>query len=141
MTNSKSLVARIEDAIEQFPPIVKDSKNPHFKSTFASLGAIRAAIKPALKENGITYRYLVADTVLHLLVECAETGELIKHTAPLYGENAQQYGASLTYQRRYLLQAAFDLDVVDDDGEGAMGRGATADTNTNKPAPRAKRTW
>ena len=133
------LYKAIDRASEKFDPVIKDAENPHFKSKFSSLSSIRKAVEPALKEEGISLKYFLSNDVLFLRVVHIPSGEHEDHTAPLFGENAQQYGASTTYQRRYLLQVALNLAAVDDDGESTMGRGTTPDTKAAAPAAKVNR--
>ena len=133
------LYAAISRASDKFDPIIKDATNPFFSSKYSTLSSIRKSIDPALAAEGVSYFYrLDGDSIILRVV--FET-EFEDHIAPLYGENAQQYGASSTYQRRYLLQVAFNLASVDDDGEAAMGRGTTPATKSAAPAPRSNRTF
>jgi hypothetical protein len=133
------LYKAIDRATANFDPVIKDAENPHFKSKFSSLSSIRKAVEPALHAEGISLKYFLSNDVLILRVVHIPSGEYEDHEAPMFGENAQQYGASSTYQRRYLLQVALNLAAVDDDGESAMGRGTTPDTKQATPATMVNR--
>ena len=101
----------------------KNSKNPHFKNTYADLSAVIDAVKPALNEAGIVFLqtptpsdngYLFLTTrLIH------ESGEWIEDTAtcPLPKQDPQGYGSCLTYLRRYSLAAICGLYQDDDDAE------------------------
>lgn len=107
------------------PPL--DSVNPHFKSKFASLGAVLKAIRKAC--DGIAYiqAFDVADmggeSILHIKswVQDGEGRlELSRLRMPIT-DNPQQQGSIITYYRRYV--AVTDWGIVgeeDDDAESAM---------------------
>jgi len=133
------LYKALDKASEKFDPVIKDTLNPFFGKMYSSLSSICKAVEPALKEEGISLKYFLSNEVLFLRLVHIPSGEYQDHEAPLYGENAQQYGASSTYQRRYLLQVALNLAAVDDDGESTMGRGTTPDTKTAAPAAKVNR--
>ena len=133
------LYQALDRAAEKFDPVLKDTLNPFFGKKYSSLSSICKAVEPALKEEGISLKYFLSNDVIFLRLVHIPSGEHEDHTAPLYGENAQQYGASTTYQRRYLLQVALNLAAVDDDGESTMGRGTTPDTKTAAPAAKVNR--
>ena len=106
------------------PPL--DSVNPHFKSKFASLGAVLKAIRKAC--DGIAYiqAFDVADmggeSILHIKswVQDGEGRlELSRLRMPIT-DNPQQQGSIITYYRRYV--AVTDWGIVgeeDDDAESA----------------------
>lgn len=112
----------------------KDSKNPFFKSSFATLNAIREAVMPALNANGIAVlqpmktvdgRTAIETVLLH------ESGEFISGETPVVvakQNDPQAEGSGQSYARRYGLQALLNVGTVDDDGEAAMGR-------VQRPAP------
>ena len=117
------------------PPL--DSVNPHFKSKFASLGAVLKAIRKAC--DGIAYiqAFDVADmggeSILHIKswVQDGEGRlELSRLRMPIT-DNPQQQGSIITYYRRYV--AVTDWGIVgeeDDDAESAMPK---------KPKPEPKK--
>jgi len=107
---------------------VKDSKNPHFKSTYADLGSVIDACKPALNEAGIAFMQMPAPsdpgTIALTTRLIHESGEWIESTAtcPLPKNDPQGYGSANTYLRRYALAAAVGLYQDDDDGNAASKR-------------------
>jgi hypothetical protein len=104
---------------------VKDSKNPHFKSTYADLSSVIDACKPALNEAGIVFMQMPSPSEhgsISLTTRLIhESGEWIESTAtcPLPKNDPQGYGSALTYLRRYSLAAATGLYQDDDDGNAA----------------------
>lgn len=103
----------------------KDAENPFFKSRYADLASVVAAIQGPFADNGLAY------------VQCPDACEgeavavdtLLMHTSgqwissrtvvPVTKQDAQGYGSALTYARRYGLQAIAGVAADDDDGNAA----------------------
>lgn len=105
----------------------KDAKNPHFKSSYASLPSVIDALKGALNDNGIVFIQTTSPSdsgMMNLTTRLLhETGEWIEDTAtvPLPKADPQGYGSAVTYARRYSLAAMMGLYQDDDDGNAACG--------------------
>jgi hypothetical protein len=124
----------------------KDADNPHFKSTFATLASVVAAIKGPLATHGVARHQApmskagdvvgVRTTLMH------GSGEWIAATVWCKAERpgAQALGSVITYLRRYSLAAAAGVAPDDDDdGEAAEGRGQppkgrTASRGSSQPS-------
>jgi len=102
----------------------KDSTNPHFKSKYADLTAVRDACVPFLNKHGIAVlqpvvqlenKQYIKTTLLH------ESGEEYSClTEIMHAQNtAQAHGSGITYARRYGLQSLVCIGAEDDDGEKA----------------------
>jgi hypothetical protein len=127
--NTSESIAKIAPALlkaqKAMTFAVKDSKNPHFKSTYADLGSVIDACKPALNEAGIAFMQMPAPsdpgTIALTTRLMHESGEWIESTAtcPLPKNDPQGYGSANTYLRRYALAAAVGLYQDDDDGNAA----------------------
>lgn len=125
--------------------IQKDSVNPHFKNSYASLDTILETVRPVLAKHGLslvqgaTECYSadegrpMAISVETMLIH--SSGEWIKNSAiiPLAKADPQGAGGALTYGRRYSVAALLALATEeDDDGNTASGNpGAPV-----RPAPR-----
>lgn len=115
--------------------IAKDSTNPHFRSKYASLDAIMAAVRPILARHGLSVLQGASDygiasdggmrvtgfsvdtRVLHV------SGEWIgsKILMPVSKSDPQGVGSALTYGRRYGISALLALATdEDDDANSAM---------------------
>lgn len=126
------------------PTVAFDSKNPHFKSRYASLAAIHKVVTPILIKHGLAViQFPVSEDgkagcvtrIVH------ESGETMEQTLllPLAKNDPQGAGAAITYARRYGLSGALGLVTEeDDDGEAASGRAAAVARPNQQPAPRAK---
>ena len=126
---------------------VKDSKNPHFKSNYASLQAVRDIVVPAFNKHGIAVLQPVdgADgfmTGRTLLMWKDQTIEVGNCTLPIAGGRnaAQAIGAAATYLSRYQLRGVGGIAVEDDDGESYRGpkpiQKAPVQQRREKPGPK-----
>lgn len=100
--------------------ISKDGKNPHFKSTYATLQNILSEVKPLLsKFNLIVVQPVIDDKVYTIIID-SESGEESKSCISLpVGLTPQQLGSAITYYRRYLLAGTLALELDDDDANTA----------------------
>jgi hypothetical protein len=117
----ETLAAALIAARAEFPPIPKDSTNPHFKSKFASLDAILGAVVPVLSAHGLILVQpirgrSIETTILH------ESGEMLASSYPLPEnlDDPQKLGAAVTYGRRYSASSLLGITAdEDDDGNAA----------------------
>jgi len=111
---------------------VKDSKNPFFKSEYASLGTVIDGIKGELLERGITIVQQCKATsnpgirVLTTLIHSSGETYSVECYVPLKGNTPQDGMGAFTYGRRYALLALFNLAAEDDDGNQASGKSENA---------------
>ena len=113
------------------PVIVKDSVNPHFKSKFASLDAIMAAVRPVLTKHGLAISQ--HPTALESGMPALRTillhtsGDKYQDIMPLAVDKPgpQALGSALTYARRYAVLAVLGL-VADEDDDANAAQKFTA---------------
>lgn len=104
---------------------IKNAVNPHLKNRYADLGAVWDACSDALKSCGLAVVQMPQpsdDGKLHLeTILIHKSGQWISGVAvvPIAKQDAQGYGATLTYARRYGLAALLGITQDDDDGERA----------------------
>jgi len=99
-----------------------DSTNPHFKSKFASLAAVREAVIPVLAKHGLSLTQFpvthegTAGCINHL---AHESGEWMEETflLPVDKSNAHGYASALTYAKRLSMQSVVGV-VGDEDDDG-----------------------
>ena len=106
----------------QVNKIQKDAKNPHFKSSYASLSKILEETKPVLTECGLVLTQHFDVDVLTTMLCHAESGEYMQSDYPINVKDAglpQQFGSALSYARRYGIQSILNLSASDDDGQMA----------------------
>jgi hypothetical protein len=123
-----NLAAALVKAQADMASIKKDEKNPFFKSSYASLNAVREVALPACNKHGISVlqptvtvgdKQYVKTTLLHSSGEMLDsfTEVIVKST-----NDAQQAGSGISYARRYGLMAMLCLASDDDDAQSAVGK-------------------
>ena len=118
--------------------VVRDATNPHFKSRYATLENVVAAVRPHCIEQGliITQAAGIPDSgmvpvetrIIHV-----KSGQWLKSTIalPATKQDAQGVGSAVTYACRYSLMSLFCLPPADDDGNAASnGNGKQPDKST-----------
>ena len=112
-------------AQSQMQAALKDSTNPHFKSKYADLNSVRAAVLPPLNGNGFAVLQFVDLTphgpaLVTMLLHA--TGGRVSSRYPLNPTKGdpQAFGAALSYAKRYALQSLICCAAEDDDAESAM---------------------
>ena len=120
----KSILKALYSFSNEITPVKKESDNPFFKSSYASLDSIQHHIKPALNNNGlvITQANIISDglpyvqtTVFHV-----ESGEFVNSVFPIVvsKNTAQEYGSAVSYAKRYSLSGLLNLIIEDEDDDG-----------------------
>jgi hypothetical protein len=109
--------------------VQKDSKNPHFKNSYASLEAVIDTSKPVLNKHGLAFTQapgaLVDGAVEITTMLMHNSGQWIRSTLhmPVVKRDPQGVGSAITYGLRYSLMAVLGVPPTDDDdGERAMDR-------------------
>lgn len=124
----KELIEALAKAQAEMKNPTFDATNPHFKSKFATLAAVRNAIIPIAASHGIfvsqdlqtTDRGIACTTIVRLGDQSLCFGPLVM---PATKSDAQGLGSAATYARRYSLMSAFGLvGDEDDDGNGASDK-------------------
>tara|TARA_B100000519_G_scaffold60107_1_gene50303 strand:+ start:3403 stop:4038 length:636 start_codon:yes stop_codon:yes gene_type:complete len=102
--------------------------NPHFHSKYATYEGVVAAVKPILNKNGIYFQQVShptpdgvsVETVFHGYDDVLTSGVLFVPAAmSKNGAGPQQFGAALTYARRYSLALACGIGTNRDDDANA----------------------
>jgi hypothetical protein len=131
-------------------PIVKDGKNPAFRSRYATLDATLEAVRPALAAQGLAVLQgitfpetngegrLVGITVETRLVHASGEWMASHVPVPVAKADAHGLGSALSYGRRYGLAALLSLAADDDDDGNAAASQAPARQNRPAPAPAAR---
>ena len=135
-----AFLAAFVKAQKEMDPAVKGSRNTHFKTKYADIGAVLEAALPALNKHGISllqfpgWDHEAGQPSMSTTLAHTSGGRLtFTSSCPMgRGDGPQAYGSFVTYLRRYTCQAVLGLGSEDDDAEGAEGRGK------NKPAPKKK---
>lgn len=126
----------------------KDSQNPHFKSSYADLASVWAAIREPLSKNGLalTQWPRVVNGAVEVETILAHGEQFISDVLwmPCSKMDAHGIGSATTYARRYALMAVAGVAPEDDDGNGAaIGGSGTAGAGTQfrPPGPRRQSSW
>ena len=144
--STEKLDAAFIKAQREMGSATKDSKNPHFGSTYADLASVIRVVKPALNNNDLGFRQFtqfdtttgvasVTTTVFH------SSSQFVAITCSAKPKKAdiQGQGSVFTYLKRYSLQALCGLPSEDDDGNAGAGRTAAPATparnNNRQSAP------
>ena len=95
--------------------IAKDSKNPHFKNTYASLTQILGEVKPVLTNLGLVVLQPINDGKVWTVI--MDNGNTLAQSSIDLPTNLapQALGSAITYFRRYTLSSLLALEIDDDD--------------------------
>lgn len=116
----KTIYAKLLNAKKNIGKIKKTMKNGHFKNTYADINALLEVVEPVLLDNGLLLLQPIINNKVITQIIDVETGDKIESIIELDGNlNPQQRGSQITYYRRYSLQSALSLEVIDDDGNSA----------------------
>ncbi len=140
MKTSESVTAIYKALIEfhgSVGKVKKDSKNPHFKSTYASLPDILDAVTAPLTSAGLCVIQMPAGRSGLTTRLCHISGEWLEETYEMPPAQAtpQGIGSAITYQRRYALCAVLSLNVDDDDGHAGSVQPATKQAAAKSAPP------
>jgi hypothetical protein len=137
------IAAALAKAQGEIQNVVKDAKNPHFKSDYATLDAVTDTVRPIFARNGLAIVQLPTSengiATVHTLITHS-SGQWIKGdtSCPLSKADAQGLGSATTYLRRYATSAAANIAQTDDDGNAASqptnGRQTAAPQKPSAPA-------
>lgn len=138
MGELNELAAALAKAQGEIMPAPKDADNPYFKSKYASLPAVRAAMQEAFAKNGLSVvqfpevyegRICLHTLLLHSSGQKLNCGTL---AAEVDLTNPQKLGSAITYFRRYAL-AAISQTVADDDDDAESVRKDPKPKSAPKP--------
>ncbi len=110
----------------------KNEENTFYKNSYADLGSVIEASK-AIHKHGLSVTQITVGSGAVITMLLHESGEWIRgrmELAPVK-DDPQGRGSSITYTRRYALQALLNIPAADDDGNEA--------THPPKPEPKPKR--
>ena len=128
----KELGTALAKAQAEIKAALKDSKNPHFKSSYADLTSVWDACRSALTKNGLSVIQKTDFSEGEVWLETMllhSSGEHITGRYPLrpQQQTPQGYGSALTYARRYSLAAMVGV-VADEDDDGNAASAPRSET-------------
>lgn len=140
MDGTANLAGALIDFQSQMPTVAKSQRaevptkaGGKYTYTYAGLADVMGAAIPLLTKCGLAFTacpqqtergYELVGILLH------SSGESIRGSLPIQGNQAQEIGSSITYGRRYLFGCLTGV-VTDDDDDGAAA---------SKPAARKRPT-
>jgi hypothetical protein len=148
-TEISNIAAAVVAVQAEIKPIIKDSTNPHFKNTYASLDTILDTVRPVLAKHGLSLvqgtSYPTTDEAGRVTAFTVETmllhksGEWITSSAvmPLQKNDPQGAGGAITYGRRYSLGALLALATEEDDDANVASGHAAIPVQRSAPRPAA----
>jgi hypothetical protein len=107
----------------QVGKISKDSKNPFFKSNYASLPHILTEIAEPLEKSGLVITQFPDQDGLTTMLLHSDSGEYLMATYSMpvaKANDPQALGSAISYARRYAVSSILSLKIDDDDAESAM---------------------
>lgn len=131
------LIAALAKAQSEMKNAVLNKENPHFKSRYADLAAVREATLPALSKNGLVISQTTEFKDGQLVLKTRlwhDSGASIESTypLPLNVDKPQAMGSAITYARRYCWAAICGVSSDEDDDANA------AEAEGKKKPPQAK---
>tara|TARA_R110002072_G_scaffold100778_9_gene222050 strand:+ start:1741 stop:2412 length:672 start_codon:yes stop_codon:yes gene_type:complete len=100
--------------------------NPHFKSRYADLTAVRAATLPALNKFGIGIQQsttMTGESFMLVTKVVHKSGEVLDESSfPITLGPPQKMGSEITYARRYAWATMCGISADDDDDGNAASR-------------------
>ena len=148
----RAFIEAMGNVAELLEPVRRDARNPTFNRKYATLDAVDGMLRPHYSAHGFHVSYGARPASDgHVCITCTvwhRGGHRITEclTAPLDTQSnkartpLQAVGSAITYLRRYLLVMAFNVAMLDDDGESTrQADGASrppAPTQITKPQPR-----
>lgn len=121
------IFAALATAQSEMIPVGKDGKNPHFKSSYTTLGAVLSAVLPPLNRNGIAlmqHPSLEGATVHLDTVLTHKSGQWVRSRLSMTmtrKTDAHAIASCISYMRRYAAQSVCGLPSVDDDANLGVG--------------------
>lgn len=139
-TEVSELFAALAAAQGEIDDAKKQATNPHFKSKYADLEAVRAAYRGPLAKHGLALTQppvMVNGRPGITTILAHKSGQWMRSTyaLPASKQDAQGYGSAITYMRRYAAQAILGLASEDDDGNVASAQKTAAPAPAAAPPP------
>lgn len=124
----KDFVVALSALQAELDPVIKDAKNPHFKSNYAKIEAVIEALQKPFFKHGFAYTQTLwwSDQIPFVITDLMhKSGQWKRSYYPVLvaeSGNPQKFAAGTTYARRISLKAMVGLPEEDDDGNTATHR-------------------
>jgi hypothetical protein len=124
----KNLYLKLAEVKREVGKVSKNSKNPHFKNTYADLNALIDAVEPILLEKGLLMLQPIQNgNVTTIIIDCENNESIESSIALPVLSDPQKLGSAITYFRRYTLQSLLSLQAEDDDANKASRKDTLSD--------------
>jgi hypothetical protein len=137
--NKSETIGKLAEALAKAQAEMKnphfDAVNPHFRSKFASLAAVRDAVIPVFSKHGLSVSQWPIGADGHAgckTILAHSSGEYLHESfiIPVDKQNAHGYASAVTYTKRISLQSiAAVVGDEDDDANGAVATPKARDQN------------
>jgi hypothetical protein len=123
------LIKALAEVKKSLNPVAKDRKGQLFKGapaiSWCSLEAIQEYVTPLLAQNGLVITHQLEESGRSLKTSIWHTsGESISSSFPLVTNvDQKQYGAQLTYAKRYQVLCLLDLPTTENKPASTVGVG------------------
>jgi hypothetical protein len=131
MTEHANVYAALAAAQPEMATIVKGAVNPHFKSKYADLAEVTAAVRPALNKHGLAlFRVIVnvpeLGTCMRTILAHGASGTTIECDVPLIvaRNDMQSFKGACTYAGRIGTESVTGTAPDDDDDGNAAAKAA-----------------
>jgi hypothetical protein len=137
--NKSDSIKNIAAALQLFHlkmgKVSKSANNPFFKSKYAPLPDILAAISDPLDESGLTFSQFPDGDSLTTILMHPESGEWMEASYSMHPvkSDPQSVGSAITYARRYALGAILALNIDEDDDGNKASAPAAPPASDNRP--------
>lgn len=130
MTDHPNIYCALAAAQAEMSKVIKDAKNDHFKSKYADLAGVVAAVRPALNAHGIALFHQAAITemghAMKTILVHGKSDTRIECEVPLIvnRQDMQGYKSATTYAKRIGLESVTGVAPDDDDDGNAAAAAA-----------------
>ena len=125
MAEHKNVYMALAAAQSEMGGVKKGSTNPAFKSKYADLADVVAAVSPALNAQGIAFFHVATsvdgERVMRTVLAHGPSDTMIQCDVPLIvgKQDMQGYKSATTYAKRIGLESLTGVAPEDDDGNAA----------------------
>jgi hypothetical protein len=122
--DNKKLLEKLFKIGQETSKVPKNADNPYYESKYTDLNTILDMLNPILEKHRLQIIQLPFNDGLMVGIETSiidlDSEGILTTKLTFPANNAQKGGSAITYARRYSLVAMFNLQSVDDDGQGAI---------------------
>lgn len=139
----KSIDAALLKVQKEIVGIVKENKNPYFKSAYFDINKVLSVVRPILNKYGLLisqptrFEKESGRTLVYTIIVGYDEFRDSNLALPDISD-PQKLGSCITYYRRYTLVGLLALEALDDDGNAAAGKVIEVKEIPKETKPKAK---